>query len=97
MPFEMKPLKLHIDENTFHSEVYGWPGVQMEVREGEYVYDFTGMMDVLLPGETPEKIAARVTGLQLNPVINRLNDKVHRLNRTIQNIANESPKFPTFE
>ena len=63
MNFEMTPLKLHFDENTFHSEVCRWLGVQMEVQEGEYVYDFTGMMATLLPGETPEQTAARVTGL----------------------------------
>ena len=65
----------------------------MEVREGEYVYDFAGMMAVPLPGETPEQTVARVTGLQLNPVIDRLNDKVHNINRTVQKIANNSPEF----
>ena len=32
--FKMRPLNFQIDETTFHTEVYSWPGVPMEVRSG---------------------------------------------------------------
>ena len=74
--FKMRSLKFQIDEQDFHAEVRSWPGVAMEIRSGVYIYSFDGMLPDPLLGETSEEAMARMSRLQLTPIIEQLNTKV---------------------
>lgn len=73
-----------------------WLGVAMEIRSRVYIYSFDGMLPDPLPGETTEEAMARMSWLQLTPIIKQLNTKVQSFNRVVQTLTNDSPVFPTF-
>ena len=61
--FQMRPLKFQLDEAAFHTEVYSWLGVAMEIRDGVYMYFFDGMIPHWLPGENLEEAVNRMSKL----------------------------------